>query len=184
MYNVRNYCKLFLFRERHLIERREDMKSFFITQGTAEFLDKIMQEHKNENMFLFHDDFSSILLHETTGKSLFKEPSKYKVVESVGQLASEGLIILHYVPVTDEGRPVFEYQFKNQVSNIENESGLITLRLLRPQTGEPYVILSQWENDKQFNTVKNKLSNSFFNQQKTLYPRPSYVKKYYHYTDQ
>jgi len=162
------------------------VKYFFITQGTKELLEKIMQQHANEEMHLFHNDITSILVHETTKKSIFTEPRKYVVVESSGQLISEGFIILHYVPVTDEGRPVFEFQFKRQHSFIENSSGLIALKLLRPMENDTYIVLSQWQNEKSFEAGKKNFSSTLIdkNQQTPLYPRPSYIKRFYSHIDE
>jgi heme-degrading monooxygenase HmoA len=66
---------------------------------------------------------------------------------------------MNNIPVSEEGRPVFEHRFKNRAGFIENEPGFVALRVLRPINSETYVILTIWEKQADFLNWKN--SGSF-----------------------
>ncbi|PKR86687.1 antibiotic biosynthesis monooxygenase family protein [Heyndrickxia camelliae] len=131
----------------------------YITTGTYDFLEKIKKKYANENMILMQNGQNSLLLHETTKKSVFEVPRKYQVVEGSGELDCKGLAVFNHVPVTDEGRPVFEYRFKERIPAITQVSGFKAIRLLRPLKGDTYIGFSLWENEKAYSDWKH--SNSF-----------------------
>ncbi|MDO7486404.1 antibiotic biosynthesis monooxygenase [Peribacillus frigoritolerans] len=102
---------------------------------------------------------TAVLLHETTGKTIFSSPRKYEVVDGKGNLQDHGYVVMNNIPVSEEGRPVFEHRFKNRAGFIENEPGFVALRILRPINSETYVILTIWEKQADFLNWKN--SSSF-----------------------
>lgn len=133
--------------------------NIYMTTGTYEFL-KITKEKKpNEKMFLMQSAENSLLLHETNGKTIFNSPRSFEVIDSKGEIQDEGFVVMNNIPVTDEGRPAFEYRFKNRVGLIEKEPGFIAIRVLRPIKSDTYVIFTQWESQIAF---KNWQSSSSF----------------------
>lgn len=72
-----------------------------------------------------------MLIHETEGNSLFHEPRPYEVLDAVGLLGGE-FIVCNNIPVTDEGRPLFEHRFNQRARLIEKEPGFVAIRVLRP----------------------------------------------------
>ena len=131
-----------------------------ITTGTYEFLKKLKDSHVGETMVLMENENNCLLLHETAGESFFKEPRSYEVVDSAGKLNHDhGFAVLNNIPVTDEGRPLFEYRFKNREHLIEQEPGFLAIRVLRPFSSDTYIIFTQWKNAEAFNKWKS--SNSF-----------------------
>ena len=50
---------------------------------------------------------------------VFQTPRRYEVISSVGKLAEEGYFVCNNVPVTDEGRPVFEHQFSTAATGLK-----------------------------------------------------------------
>lgn len=158
----------------------------FMTQGTPEYLLSIKSKYPNEKMEIFQNEDTGLLVHETSGTSVFKEPRKYEIVDSVGEITGEGFVVCNNIPVTEEGRPVFEYRFKNRTGLIEKEPGFVAISVLRPINSDTYVIFTLWKNENYFQQWKQSKS---FNQahkkkettadgielQKTIFPRPSYV---------
>lgn len=117
----------------------------YFTTGTRDFMEKLQKRHANEMMVLMHGGGKSLLLHETDGKSVFQTPRRYEVISSVGELKNEGYFVYTNVPVTDEGKPVFEHRFSTGSDRIENEEGFIAFRLLRPLDSDTYIVMTEWE---------------------------------------
>jgi len=157
-----------------------------MTAGTFDFLKRIESKYPHEVMVTMVNENGALLLHETVGGTAFKEPRRYEVLESIGEFKKEGFAVMNNIPVTDEGRPLFEHQFKSQARNIKNEAGLIAFRLLRPLSSNTYVILTVWENEAYHQ--KWKKSDSFFdadkikgagiNAQQKIFASAPYVSNY------
>jgi heme oxygenase (mycobilin-producing) len=128
--------------------------NIYITAGTYDFLEKLAEKHGGEHMVLMSGEEGALLLHETPEKTVFNSPRKYEVLEAVGAIEGEGLVIMNNIPVTDEGRPGFEYRFKNRAGKIENTEGFKALRVLRPLGSNTYVILTVWEDEVAFHRWK------------------------------
>ncbi|SNT52976.1 Heme-degrading monooxygenase HmoA [Bacillus sp. OK838] len=122
----------------------------FITTGTYDFLKIKKDKHPNEKILLMQNSGTTVLLHETSGKTLFSSPRKYEVVDGKGHLQDHGYVVMNNIPVSEEGRPVFEHRFKKRAGFIENEPGFVALRILRPINSETYVILTIWEKQADF----------------------------------
>ncbi|ULT58084.1 antibiotic biosynthesis monooxygenase [Neobacillus drentensis] len=155
----------------------------YITAGTLDFLKKIENKYNHELMVAMLNENGALLLHETNGQTVFNEPRKYEVLESNGQLQQKGFVVMHNISVTDEGRPLFEHQFKQQAKTIVNTQGLTALRLLRPESSNPYIIMTVWEHQSFYlkwqgaNSPLDQLKASFDGQQKIFTSTP-YVSKY------
>ncbi|KWW16923.1 signal transduction protein TRAP [Peribacillus simplex] len=130
----------------------------YITSGTYEFMKNKKEKHPDEKILLMQNFESTVLLHETTGKTLFSSPRKYEVVDGKGNLQDRGYVVMNNIPVSEEGQPVFEHQFKNRAGLIENEPGFVALRILRPLNSETYVILTIWEKQADFTNWKKSAS--------------------------
>ena len=132
----------------------------FITSGTYNFMKAKKDKHPNETMLIMQNPDTTVLLHETEGKSLFASPRKYEVVDGKGELShDEGYVVMNNIPVSEEVRPVFEHRFKNRAGFIENEPGFLALRVLRPKNSDTYVILTIWKKQTDFSNWKK--SSSF-----------------------
>ncbi len=131
----------------------------YITTGTYDFLKTIKKKHSSQNMILMEGAQGAALVHETSGKTLFASPRRYEVVDGSGDLAGRGYVVMNNIPVTDEGRPIFEHRFKTRTGAIENEPGFVCLRVLRPLGSNTYVVFTQWEDVQSFE--KWKASDSF-----------------------
>jgi heme oxygenase (mycobilin-producing) len=126
----------------------------YITTGTFEYLKAMEIRYPTESMVTMVNEDSALLLHETSKTSVFKEPRKYEVVGSSGLIGKEGYVVIHNIPVTEEGSPLFEHQFKNLPSLLEKEMGYIAMRVLRPLSSNTYLILTTWESALTFEDRK------------------------------
>lgn len=118
--------------------------NIYLTSGTPEFMLSLKEKHANEKMVVLHGEGNAVLLHETSGTTVFQTPRKYEVIDSSGELSDQGYFVFNNIPVTDEGRPIFEHRFKNRARAIEDEPGFIAIRVLRPIDTDTYVILTEW----------------------------------------
>lgn len=128
------------------------MKHFYLTTGTRDFLETIAKKH--EDVILSHGSGHSVLFHETAGPSIFQTPRSYQVISAIGELQPIGYFVLNNIPVTDEGRPIFEYRFTSRQSKLEEQPGFVAFRLLRPIDGDTYIVLTEWEDPAHFEQWK------------------------------
>lgn len=121
-------------------------------------MESLQKKHKNEQTIVMHGKGNSLLLHESEGPSFFQTPMKYDVIGSAGSFEDKGFFAFNNISVTDEGRPIFEHWVLSHVDAIENESGFIAHRLLRPLGSNTYIILTQWSKKVFFDLWKESLS--------------------------
>lgn len=132
----------------------------YLTSGTAEFMESMRKKYiPKEQIIVLHGSGNSVLVHETEEKTIFATPRKYEVIDSVNSLEQKGYFVFNNIPVSDEGRPIFENRFLNRSGSIENEPGFIAFRLLRPLDSDTYIVLTQWTGPNSFEAWKN--SNAF-----------------------
>ncbi|KAA9031688.1 antibiotic biosynthesis monooxygenase family protein [Niallia endozanthoxylica] len=160
----------------------------YITSGTQSFLTKMMEEHQNKELILMQNEDQFILIHQSEEDTFFKEPRKYEVITGFGKFPKKGFAAFHYIPVTDEGRPLFEYHFKNQAVLMQKEPNLTAIRVLRPLASDTYLILTVWEHEtsyknwkpaKSFEEAYSKTNTGKGNQKlPKVFPRPSFITRY------
>jgi heme-degrading monooxygenase HmoA len=160
----------------------------FITAGTYDFLKAMKEKNPQEKIAMMENEDGALLLHETNGETIFKEPRKYEILDSAGTIGGTGFVVMNNIPVTDEGRPIFEYRFKDRSKQVENQPGFLAIRVLRPLSANTYIIITVWETETAFNQWKNSASfkGAHHNQQEAtaIEPQPkifastSYTKKY------
>jgi len=164
--------------------------NFYITTGTIDYLTKLKNKHSNENMLVLtesKDNFSAVILHESNNQTLFNHPRKYEVIDSIGTFEKATYAVMNNIPVTDEGKPLLEYQFKNRQRKIEHQPGFVAIRVLRPLSSNTYVILTLWENKRAYENWES--SESFLEAHKkqpkssgaksiAIFAGPSYLTTY------
>ncbi len=133
--------------------------NIFITSGTPVFMESLRKKYAKEMMVVMHAGNDSLLLHETSGKTVFQTPRRYEVIASAGTLQEEGFFAYNHIPVTDEGRPIFEHHFKERAQKIAEELGFIAFRLLRPLESDTYLVMTEWSTSTYYTMWKN--SSSF-----------------------
>lgn len=142
-----------------------------MTNGTLNYLTKLGQKHPEAQLRFMQDQDKTVAYYEGEDLSIFEEGRNYEVVDAVGDVKSEGFIVMNNIPVSDEGRPVFEDRFKNRAGSVENREGFQAIRILRPLQGNTYVVLTQWRNAQDFEDWKS--SQSFEQAHKNSGPKHS-----------
>lgn len=154
----------------------------YITTGTYYFLKKIEEKHPDECMLIMQNAETALAWHETDGATVFQSPRKYEVIQSSGQLQKEGFVACNNIPVREEGRPVFEYNFTERMKKVESFPGFLAFRLLRPLSSDTYIIMTMWKDEEAYNDWKQ--SPAFFeshaksiqpSKSTSVFSGPSYV---------
>lgn len=148
-----------------------------MTNGTLNYLSKLSQQHPETSLFYMQDQDKTVAYYEGEDTSIFEEGRNYETVDHVGTMQSTGYVVMNNIPVSDEGRPVFEDRFKKRAGNVENREGFQAIRILRPLKGNTYVVLTQWRSEQDFEDWKN--SKSFDEAHKKSGPqhqkKPSFI---------
>lgn len=84
--------------------------NFYMTTGTYDYMKKMRDKNPAETMVLMQGENTTLMIHETDGKTLFQTPRRYEVVDGTGELKEKGFFVFNNIPVSDEGRPVFEHR--------------------------------------------------------------------------
>lgn len=159
----------------------------YLTSGTGDFLEQVKNKYPNEHMILIHGEGNSVLIHETEGKTVFATPRKFEVLDSVNDLEEHGFFVFNNIPVTDEGRPVFEHRFLERSRAIENEPGFVAFRLLKPIKSDTYIVMTQWhgpysfeawKSSKAYETAHARRDDSTGIRQQNIFSAASYVTTY------
>ncbi|QST00740.1 antibiotic biosynthesis monooxygenase [Pontibacillus sp. ALD_SL1] len=156
----------------------------YMTLGTYDYLASLTEKH-DQKIFLMQGESSALAY--TEGENIFQEPRSYETVDHQGELQEEGFVVMNNIPVTDEGRPLFEDRFKNRAGAIEDSPGFQAIRILRPEEGNTYVVFTQWKDESSFEDWKN--SQAFQKAHKNSGPQstekpsfsagPAYLTKYH-----
>lgn len=133
----------------------------YMTSGTPEFMQSIKDKHPNEDLYILHGAGNSVLIHETAGKSVFQVPRIYEILESHGNFSENGYFVLQHIPVSDEGKPIFEYQYTNLSSTVQSEPGFLALRVLKPLKSDTYIILTEWNGPNSYEVWEKSVALDF-----------------------
>lgn len=120
------------------------MSHIYTTTGTPEFMQQMKEKFNTDNMHVLYGSSGTLLLHETEGKTKFQTPRSYEVIASHGQFSEKGYFYFYHIPVSDDGRKIFEHEAVKLIQTASNEPGLFALRVLKPIKADTYLILSQW----------------------------------------
>lgn len=161
--------------------------NLFMTTGTYEYMKKMRDKHPEENMVVMQGENTTLILHETEGKGIFQTPRRFEVVDGTGEFKEKGFFVFNNIPVTEEGRPIFEHRFKNRAGAIENEPGYVAFRVLRPLDSDTYVVLTEWESpvffekwkeSQAFSKAHSKPENAAPSKPVNIFAGSSYVTTY------
>ena len=119
--------------------------NFYMTSGTGDFLQKLIEKHPNENLILLEGHGKAIVLHETTGKTIFSLPKKYEVADAFGDLQQKGYFVLYHLSIEGGRRDLFKQQFIKASDTLKKDSSLISYRLLMPKKNSEHIVfISSW----------------------------------------
>ncbi len=134
------------------------------------------------------DGQDAVLLYETEGQPLLPDVEDYQILDASGDINSGYFAVFNNIPVSDEGRELFESRFMNRARKIENEPGFAAIRVLRPLHSDTYVILTLWQDEESFRNWQNSEAYSSahakrgtsegIDKRPNIFPRPSYVTTY------
>ncbi|MFP7494831.1 antibiotic biosynthesis monooxygenase [Terribacillus saccharophilus] len=127
------------------------MNAYF-TNGTTEFLRQL--KHKEQAKIWVFEGEGALAYTEDPHAAKFATPRTYEHVTGTGDIPDDGYIAINNIPVTDEGRPIFEDVFKQRAGKIDQTPGFHALRVLRPQSGNTYLVLTAWEDKQRFEDWK------------------------------
>ncbi|WP_077325002.1 antibiotic biosynthesis monooxygenase family protein [Virgibacillus siamensis] len=128
----------------------------FMTKGTFDFLKNLKDKHPDLDLFYMNGDGSTLVYYESDQKkSIFASGRDFEAIIEKGQLKKKGYVVMNNIPVTDEGRAVFEENFRNRQQHVDSFAGFQAFRLLRPKKSNQYVVLTQWASKEDFEAWKN-----------------------------
>jgi heme oxygenase (mycobilin-producing) len=147
----------------------------YITYGTVDYLAKLVKAHNDKRLRLMANNDTAVLFHETDGASIFNVPKRYEVLESTGNLLHGKFAVVNNIPVSYEGRPLYEKRFSDRARLLEKQRGITAIRVLRPEKSDTYIILTLWESEQFFKAWQDSLAGI---EQQHTFPRPSYITTY------
>lgn len=127
----------------------------FMTNGTLDFIKKIINEHQDIDFYLMNSGNSALAYYEDNNENVFASGRGYEVLLNNGTLKNKGFVVMNNITVTEDGQTFFEDRFKQRSSTIASSPGFQAFRLLRPQEGNTYVVLTQWATIEDFDNWKN-----------------------------
>ena len=83
------------------------------------------------------------------------------------------MVNLFNIPISDEGKPVFEFNFAKQIQSIKDAPGFVAYRFLKAKKGDTYILLTLWTDESYFKHWKGRMAiktSSTVFQLKTPYP--------------
>lgn len=122
--------------------------NIYITYGTTDYLDTYQEKY--DEAILLEGDSNSALVYETVGENPFTEKHEYEVINQRGSLTGAGFVVMNHIPVSEEGRALFEERFQNRAGLVENEPGFSGIRVLRPLHQDPYIVMTLWKSHADF----------------------------------
>lgn len=146
-----------------------------MTNGTWDFLERILKKRKINHYLLAHSETSSNTLayYETFSRSRspFAAGRSYEILIKSGTFEEEGYIVMNNIPLTEDGKPVFENRIKNKQPHLDTFYGYIAYRVLKPLKGNRYVILTQWESQEDYENWEERDGyRSFFDKETIQQP--------------
>ncbi|WP_066191942.1 hypothetical protein [Gracilibacillus timonensis] len=114
----------------------------YMTNGTLEYLEKIKEKQAITPFLIMHNEVKTVAYYEDDQPSAFSTSRDYHVIATNGNLTESGYAVLIFIPTTEEGRPIFEMEYKKIV---QQANRTIAARLLRPQHGNTYILLLEWQ---------------------------------------
>ncbi|MFB1052194.1 antibiotic biosynthesis monooxygenase [Paraliobacillus sp. JSM ZJ581] len=123
----------------------------YMTNGTLKYLDHISKQHPNVDLFIMHNVYTSLAYYEVKQEiSLFHQARVYDVFLSIGELQEHGFISMRHIPLTDDGKPIFEDEWKKKIDMLHTHKELYAYRILKPTHGNTYIVCMQWKDEQSF----------------------------------
>lgn len=137
------------------VNKGECKMKAYMTNGTVDFLLKLNDQHPNLHFHLMTSPSSTLAYYEGNVKNVFVSGRAYDVLIHTGELQEDGFVVMNNIPVTEEGRPVFEERFKKRQHAVDAMPGFQAFRLLKPHKGNTYIVFTQWRRKVDYENWKN-----------------------------
>ena len=159
-----------------------------VTYGDITELKTIKENLDTEQLVLMELGNEAVLIQENDGIAGFEDADSYTVLDSSGQVNNGEYAVFNNIPVTKEGREMFEERFMNRARKIEDTEGFGAIRVLRPLESNTYVILTIWKDEAAFKAWqgsenyaiahKNRGTQQGIDSKPNIFSRPSFVTTY------
>ncbi len=159
-----------------------------VTYGDVTELKAIKESLATENLMLMELGNEAVLIQENEGSAGFAEADSYTVLDSSGEITGGNYAVFNNIPVTSEGREIFEARFMNRARKIEDTEGFGAIRVLRPLESDTYVILTMWKDEAAFKAWqtsenyetahKKRGTDEGIDKKPNIFSRPSFVTTY------
>lgn len=151
----------------------------YFTNGTYDFIEKLKTKSNTTPFLLMHTDDSALAYYEAPQQTLFQESRDYDIIASIGNLHEEGVASLYYTPVTEEGTPIFELDYKQRIKDLTDEAGFLGARVLKPMATGNYILFTLWSDEETYKMWRVQEDAFFPAQGKEDYiVKPPYEKTY------
>ncbi|WP_182200132.1 antibiotic biosynthesis monooxygenase family protein [Paraliobacillus salinarum] len=123
----------------------------YMTNGTIDYLDHISEQHPTLDIFIMHNKNTGLAYYEITNKlSLFQQARVYEILVIQGKIQEDGFISMRHIPLTDDGKPVFENEWRHKDNLLQSYKGIKAYRILKPIHGNAYIVFMQWDDEDSF----------------------------------
>ncbi|ALS77749.1 antibiotic biosynthesis monooxygenase family protein [Planococcus kocurii] len=156
--------------------------------GPQDQVEQIKADQPNANMTQLQNEKEAVVLYEAGDGTTLRNAEAYEVLNAVGHIEDGGYAVFNNIPVTDEGRDLFESRFQNRAGMVEKEPGFAAIRVLRPLYSDTYTILTLWKDEKSFKDWQESQAYGHahakrgtkegIDKRPNIFPRPSFVTTY------
>lgn len=95
---------------------------------------------------------STLVYYEDTHKKgIFVSGRSYEIIHQLSEIEKKGFVVMNHIPVMEEEMSIFEDRTKRKLRALAKHTGLKAVRLLREKKSTKYIVLSQWETEKDYN---------------------------------
>lgn len=123
----------------------------FMTTGTTHFLKNITDQYPDIPFHFMRSGASTLAYYEgEQKKGIFVSGRSYEILHQFGDVEKKGFVVMQSIPVTEDGKKIFEERAKSQFSMIEKSGGLVAARLLKQLKGLQYIIFTQWKTEQDY----------------------------------
>ena len=139
----------------------------------------------NARLIYLVDGEESTVLFESEGGAAPQGFEAFHILNAVGDINDGFYAVFNNIPVSEEGRELFESRFKNRAGKVEQEPGFAAIRVLRPVDSDTYIILTLWKDEESFKNWQQSQAygeahakrgtEEGIDQKPNIFPRPSYV---------
>lgn len=149
---------------------------------------QIKADQASVDTIQLQNEEEAVVLYEVEDETILQNAEVYEVLNAVGHIKDGGYAVFNNIPVTDEGRELFESRFQNRAGMVEKEPGFAAIRVLRPLQSDTYTILTLWKDEQSFKDWQESQAygqahakrgtTEGIDKRPNIFPRPSFVTTY------